>query len=505
MNEQAAGIRPWVPPLIRLGLRARFFLYSNTVIAVTMALVTFFWMLHERQSLNEAIESRGRSIVGAMAIAMTDALHYGSPSYDGETGFIDDYVATMVERDAAFMRYVIVADPDGLVTHASHSKLLGEHFGRAVGPETPGTNQELRIYDDETGERLIEVRSPLAGHGGFFGTLAVGFSMEPVERRVAVVAREAALVALVLILFNSALTALYVETLIRPIFTLNETMKRAGRGDLSVRSLVRRGDEVGELSDAFNRMMDELEAAGEREKIQRAQLAHTEKMVAVGTLAAGVAHEVNNPLAGVLACLDNLRAHPDDAEMRERYLELIRDGLKRIERTVANLLNFSRQREIRPEPTSINHNLRHVVELVGYQLRRRNVEVRFDMDEDDALVMADHFQMEQLFLNLVLNAIDAMPDGGTLTLRTRVRGKKVLAEVSDTGSGIADDVRDRIFDPFFTTREVGEGTGLGLSVSDSIVARHGGSIEFDSKLDEGTSFRVSFTVMQEEPAEGVTE
>jgi signal transduction histidine kinase len=267
-------------------------------------------------------------------------------------------------------------------------------------------------------------------------------------------------------------------------------MKRAGRGDLSVRSTERRGDEVGELSDAFNRMMDELESAREREKVQRAQLAHKEKMVAVGTLAAGVAHEVNNPLSGVQACLDNLRAHPDDVDMRERYFELIRDGLKRIERTVANLLNFSRQREIRPEPTSINHNLRHVAELVGYQLRRANVEVRYDLDRDKALVMADHFQMEQLFLNLVLNALEAMPEGGTLTLRTRVHDGQVIAEVSDTGSGIPEDIRDRIFDPFFTTREVGEGTGLGLAVSDSIVAAHGGVLEMDSKVGEGTTFRV---------------
>ena len=124
-------------------------------------------------------------------------------------------------------------------------------------------------------------------------------------------------------------------------------------GDLSVRAAFESQDEVGELADAFNRMMDELEAARDREKVQRAQLAHTEKMAAVGTLAAGVAHEVNNPLSGVLACIENLRVHPDDLEMRGRYLELIEDGLKRIERTVTNLLNFARQRELRPEPRRV--------------------------------------------------------------------------------------------------------------------------------------------------------
>ena len=252
-------------------------------------------------------------------------------------------------------------------------------------------------------------------------------------------------------------------------------------------------------------MMDELEASRKRETVQRAQLAHTEKMAAVGTLAAGVAHEVNNPLAGVSACLENLRAHPDDLEMRKRYLDLIGDGLKRIERTVANLLNFSRQRELKPESTSINHNLLHVAELVGYQLRRANVEVRFDLDDDQAVVMADHFQMEQLFLNLVLNAIEAMPEGGTLVLRTEVQNGEVIAEVSDSGLGIPAEIRERVFDPFFTTREVGEGTGLGLAVSDSIVAAHGGSMEVDSRVGVGTTFRVRLaSIVGQVSEEGVS-
>jgi signal transduction histidine kinase len=218
-------------------------------------------------------------------------------------------------------------------------------------------------------------------------------------------------------------------------------------------------------------------------------------MVAVGTLAAGVAHEVNNPLSGVLASIENMRDNPEDQEMRDRYLVLIADGLKRIEHTVANLLNFARPREIKLERTSVNHNIRHVVELVGYQFRAAGIEIKLDLDEDPAAVEADHFQMEQLFLNLVLNALDAMRDGGTLYLRTRVRGGKVIAEVRDTGHGIPSEIRDRIFDPFFTTREIGEGTGLGLAVSGSIVAAHGGRIELETALGRGTTFRVIMTAM----------
>jgi signal transduction histidine kinase len=487
--------------MIKLGLRIRFFLYSNTLIVVTMSLVAVLGAMYQRRTLSDAIVGRGRSIVESMAVPITYV--EGSEQVGaGDTGLIERYLAAVMERNQDLMRYVVVTDKTGVVSHASRPAMVGWSFDRALSTSDIGSEAKAVERLDVDDEKVLEVSSALDDNGEFLGTLAVGFSLEPIERQVRDVAGKAGLVALILMLGNSIMTALYVETLIRPILNLNQTMKRAGEGDLAVRAPTRRGDEVAELADVFNRMMEELETSREREKLQRAQLAHTEKMAAVGTLAAGVAHEVNNPLAGVLASIENLRDNPDDEEMRDRYLQLIADGLKRIERTVANLLNFSRPREIKLERTSINHNLRHVVELVGYQFRAAGIEVTMDFDSDPAYVEADHFQMEQLFLNLVLNALDAMREGGTLYLRTRVRGGRVIAEVRDTGHGIPPEVRDRIFDPFFTTREVGEGTGLGLAVSGSIVAAHGGRIELETALGRGTTFRVIMAAAAEEGDEG---
>jgi signal transduction histidine kinase len=487
--------------MIKLGLRIRFFLYSNTLIVVTMTLVAVLGAMYQRRTLYDAIVGRGRSLVESMAVPITYV--EGSEQVGaGETGLIERYLAEVMARNQDLMRYVVVTDGTGVVSHASRPAMVGWSFDRALSESDIGTEPRATERFDINDEDVLEVSSVLVDDGDFLGTLAVGFSMEPIERQVRDVAGRAALVALVLMLGNSIMTALYVETLIRPILHLNQTMKRAGEGDLTVRAPTRRGDEVAELADVFNRMMAELEAAREREELQRAQLAHTEKMAAVGTLAAGVAHEVNNPLSGVLASLENMRDNPDDQAMRDRYLELIADGLKRIERTVANLLNFARPREIKLERTSINHNLRHVVELVEYQFRASGVEVKLDLDEDPAMVEADHFQMEQLFLNLVLNALDSMREGGTLYLRTRVRGGRVIAEVRDTGHGIPAEIRDRIFDPFFTTREVGEGTGLGLAVSGSIVAAHGGWIELETAVGRGTTFRVIMAAAAKVEGEG---
>lgn len=488
--------------MLGLGLRTKFFLYSNTLIVVTMGVVTVIGVSHERLVRYEAIQGRGISVTEALAIPLADSLKKEDMGLVAQTGWIDSYLSAVLERNRDLMRYVIVADATGVVTHSNRRELIGQRLTRSLGAEAVHGSAEVELRNSPWGERILEVRAPLARSSEFLGSVSVGFSLEPVEKKVRGIARRAALLALVLMVGNSVLTALYVETLIRPLLNLNQTMKRAARGEYRARAVVRRGDEVGELADAFNRMMDELEEGHERERVRQSQLLHTEKMAAVGTLAAGVAHEVNNPLAGILTCIEQMRANPDDEELRQRYLDLMEDGIRRIAHIVENLLDFSRPRDIRPEPTPVNHNLLHVVELLDYQLRKAQVEVKPDLDPADPVVLADHFQMEQLFLNLMLNAIQAMPGGGVMTLRTRVRGAQVIVEVTDTGTGIPEEIRDRIFEPFFTTRQVGEGTGLGLAVSYSIVTAHRGNIEVESTPGMGSTFRVRLPLREERRGEG---
>lgn len=489
--------------MLKLGLRAKFFLYSNTVIAVTMTVATLLVALHDRARQYEAAERYARGLAGALASPITDALMYEDLGLVAETGLTENYISEILQQDPERLRYVVVANPNGIVTHSNRWRLLGHHFARALGPGSIRTGAVVSQLTED-GEHLLEVRVPLHISTKFWGSLALGYSLRPIEQELTALAWRLIEMALLLMLANSVLTALYVESLIRPILRMHQTMKRAGDGEFSARVGTRSRDEVGELGQAFNGMMDELEAARERDKAGQTQLAHTEKMAALGTLAAGVAHEVNNPLGGILACIENMRADPEDRDMRDRYLVLIHDGLRRIERTVANLLDFSRRRELKAEPTSVNHCLLHVGELVEYQLRRGGVELKLDLDPDEPIILGDHFQIEQLFLNLVLNGLQAMPKGGTLALRTRQRDGRVVAEVRDTGTGIPEDIRPRIFDPFFTTRPVGEGTGLGLAVSDSIVVAHGGRIDVESRPGLGSVFRVILPA-RAVPAETVKE
>ena len=242
---------------MKLGLRIRFFLYSNTLIVVTMALVAILGAMYQRRTLFDAIVGRGRSLVESMAIPITyveGEINVG----DGERGLIERYVAEVMARNQDLMRYVIVADGSGTTTHSSRAEMVGWSFDRALEPTNVGSEPQAEARIDVNDEDVLEIRSALIDGGEFLGTLAVGFSLEPIERQVRDVAGKAALVALVLMLGNSIMTALYVETLIRPILYLNETMKRAGEGNLTVRAPTRHGDEVAELSDVFNRIMAEI-------------------------------------------------------------------------------------------------------------------------------------------------------------------------------------------------------------------------------------------------------
>jgi two-component system NtrC family sensor kinase len=488
--------------VLKLGLRTKFFLYSNTVIVATMSLVALLAQAHDRSQAHEAMESRAGKVTEVLAALVTDTLIRGQQR-PGEaarySARIDRHIQEILDSSPETIRYVTLTDPSGVVTHSSLAGQVGQRLGRAV--ENAGGGQVSSVMTMLSGGRVLEVRLPLRDAGRRLGSLMIGFSLASTERTLEASPRQLAVVAVLLIAVNSILTALYVEALIRPILSLHQIMMQAGRGDLTVRAPADRGDEVGELGAAFNRMMDELEQVRDLETVRQTQLAHTEKMAAVGTLAAGVAHEVNNPLGGVLTCLENMRADPANEEMRANYLALIQSGVERIQRTVANLLDFSRKRPLRLEPTSVGDCLRRVAELTAYQLRKAGVDVRFNLHPADPQVMADRSQMEQLFLNLVLNALQAMPDGGILTLHTGVSDGHVYADVQDTGRGVPSEIRDRIFDPFFTTRGVGQGTGLGLAVSDSIVAAHGGRIEVTSHVGVGSTFRVRLPRLEGAPAE----
>jgi PAS domain S-box-containing protein len=232
------------------------------------------------------------------------------------------------------------------------------------------------------------------------------------------------------------------------------------------------------------------------------QIRNSEKLASVGKLAAGVAHEINNPLGGILNCLYNMRKGTLSLSRQEEYLASMEDGLRRVQKIVRQLLDFSQQHNPELALADINHVINRVLLLTDHLFVPQRVRLETALAIDIPELMIDRHMMEQVLMNLILNAVQAMRNGGVLTIRTVVEGSNCLVHIRDSGCGISASVLPRIFDPFFTTKHEGEGTGLGLSVSLGIVERHGGKIFVNSEVGKGTTFTVSIPLATQRYAIG---
>lgn len=225
------------------------------------------------------------------------------------------------------------------------------------------------------------------------------------------------------------------------------------------------------------------------------QLWQTAKLASVGELAASIAHELNNPLATVSLRIESVLAKTPADDPRRRPLEIVQQEATRMGELVANLLQFSRRSDAQHSTVDIGAELAKALELIHFNLRKRLIRVVRESANDTPTIYADRQRLRQVFLNLLTNASDSMPNGGILTLRTGPtaldNGKQaVLIELTDTGVGIPAENLERIMEPFFTTKEEGKGTGLGLAICRRVVQEHGGKIEIDSEVGIGTSVRM---------------
>ena len=358
--------------------------------------------------------------------------------------------------------------------------------------------------------------------------------------------------ALVLIIFGSFLLS---RVLVNPMKDLVRLTKRISDGDFSETiEVVNNKNEIGQLMESFNRMIEKLkenqeslenylespESTNKQLKQAREELIRTEKLASVGRFAAGVAHEVGNPLGAILGYTSILRKEGIDREESEDYMKRIEREIERINKIVRELLDFARPSKCEIREVEVNKIVESALSLLSYQKNFKNIQTRLDLQPDLPLIKGDESQLSQVFINIILNAIDAMPDGGILQIQTKghvieylsgdrsrgrypprrrsdpvesdysyLRGEHpyvaapskfsrgdrlVQVRITDTGSGIKRENLEDIFDPFFTTKAPDKGTGLGLSISLKIVESFGGEIRVESEFGKGTAFEIYFPV-----------
>ena len=408
------------------------------------------------------------------------------------------------------IRGIRIADRDGFVRYSNDPKEIGTTRRQATKPAA--SSVEIRRLAGGVNELVVErpiFNQPNCATAAchehpstqkVLGTIETNLSLESVDRELATQQSQLArFTLLALVLISIASVAFVFLVVHRRVRALKTGTKRVAGGELSYRLETGSRDELGELAESFNKMTAELEKA-RRELIERTQnsLIQSEKMASLGKLAATVAHELNNPLFGILtyARLANKQVRgsdlaPEDRERLTEKLSVIERESRRSGDIVRNLLAFARQAPHKVAAYNLNTIIERAIAVVRHRLELQAIEVSLQLDPQLPEIVCDEGQIQQVMLVLVVNAIEAMPNGGALTVVSSLRDGAASMKVQDTGGGIPPDVMPHIFEPFFTTKADTNGSGLGLAIAHGIVAQHGGEITVDSEPGKGTAFNIA--------------
>ena len=452
------------------------------------------------------------------------------------------HIITDLANEPGVLRIRIINE-QGRVSYSSDTNEIGQVVQARQDSKTVTTEsnpssripadqrQAIRTYLTANGERALAVTNPIENaprcssadchaHPAevkTLGFLDMNVSLETTEKNVAESRRLVWLYTILAVFGVALLNAGFVRhTLHGPLSDLMKGTEHLGAGQLGYQiKLNSNQDELVEVAKSFNTMSRQLQEARNEinawahtleDRVEQKtreltgaheEMSRVERMASIGKLAAVVAHEINNPLAGILtyAKLLKKRASKEPSVNVENVemLDLIESESRRCGEIVRNLMTFGRPSSMNYEPADLNSVIDRCVRLVQHQLDLKNIELHLNLAKDLATVRCDPGQIEQVLLALVMNAIDALPNGGTLTLATHKApaGTDVQVEVRDDGVGMPPEVLKNMFEPFFTTKERGRGLGLGLAISRQIVERHQGRIEVKSEPGKGTLFTIT--------------
>ena len=355
----------------------------------------------------------------------------------------------------------------------------------------------LKLKDGSKPPSVADVETELREHGAEMVTVAeelVEKERKTVNAMLVTAQRIPMAFLFVLILSTAYFAAVIARQVFAPLKRLVNASRRIADGDLTpIQPAKAYRDEFSDLAIAMNHMLLHLLKRHE-------MLLQAHKLKAVGTLTAGVAHELNNPINNIMLSASMLLEDYedlDDYDRKDMANDMVMES-ERAQKIVRNLLDFARESGVESEQQDIQDIIEDTLRLASNQIKLANVKVKGELADNTPPIFVDRRQVEQVFLNIVLNALDAMPDGGTLTICCdNAQGKGFISvDFIDTGTGIPEEKLSDIFNPFFTTKPDAKGTGLGLSVSLGIIKQHGGDIKVKSKVGEGTTFTVLLPVAQ---------
>ena len=477
---------------IKFGLKLRVFLSYALFFLAAVGALTYVTIHSQRTLLLDEMAKKARVGINLMELSVATPLYR-----------LDIYTLGAIAREAKGL-------PD-----VSYSYIYDDK-GRIVGDFHADNRLFLATPTDELSQRMIRSESALLdidyekgildifkpvilGHQKL-GGIRLGFDLNPMLREMRLLTYRSFGISAAIFLIGAGIIFAITLKMTKPIEQLTIATKRIEEGDLQYRVGIKREDEIGDLAKAFDQMAERLFRREQELKQSQVTLRRADRLSSLGLLTAGLAHEIRNPLVAIRTFTQLLPERYEDVEFRNGFQGLALKEVDRICGLINDLLSFARPSRPNVAPENISDVVENIARILDAQAKDKNVEITRQFDLSLPKVWIDKEQMKQVFMNLILNSIQAMKDGGTISISTRLTARNnadlvkeyVQVEVRDNGIGIPPENLENIFDPFFTSKD--EGSGLGLAVSHQIVQEHGGYVIVESTVGQGTSFFVQVPI-----------
>jgi signal transduction histidine kinase len=487
----------WARWVDGLTFRVKLTLLVNLLIVLLILGTAFLVERRQRSAIVQEVEKRAL----VMAQALDSAVAADLMTYN----YVSIEQSVQKFSKGPDVVYVFIFDKEGNVA----AEYTRDYPLSQILPQRGELKRGEAVVDQvqlprQEGETVHDVKLPVTVEGApqTWGMIRLGVSLQAMHQEIARTRWQIAGFVVLGLLVGSLASIVLAQRMARPIQALTDGVAAVGRGDFGHRIEVTSFDELGRLSAAFNEMSAQLARVRELEE----RLSRADRLAALGTMAAGIAHDIRNPLTSILIFSQLMSLHHDDPDVREKFNRVVPRELERVQAVIEDMMELARPAAMVRDPVNLNEILTQVVELFETQANAQGLKIVQDFEQDLPFYMADRKRLHRCFSNLISNAIQAMPAGGDVIIRTRVvtttmplAGSKapgsrpepaIQVSVSDTGQGIPADRLSRIFDPFYTTKE--KGMGLGMAITHRIVEDHKGSIDVKSEVGLGTSFTLHF-------------
>jgi signal transduction histidine kinase len=487
-----------------LTLRTKFILTTNLMVVLLVASAAILAEIQQRNAIIEEVKKRALILARGLA--------------DNSTNSLITYNYVGVEQSLAVATrspdvvYAVVLDKEGNVAASSirdtpSRRILLEE----KEPPPAGTDPLIRQrrIPGSPAETVYDVAVPVMVEGSEqrWGMVRLGISLESMNRQISRTRSLIFAFGLMALAVGSLGSVILAQRITKPLQALTRGVAAVGRGDLTQQIRIQTKDELGELAHAFNEMAAQLARVRELEE----RLRRADRLAALGTMAAGIAHDIRNPLTSILIFSQLMSLHHDDPDVRAKFDRVVPRELERVQAVIEDMMELARPSSLHLEPTNMNEVLTQVLELYENQAATLNVKLSRELSPDLPLLMADRKRLHRCLSNIIANGIQAMASGGDLAVRTSLvlaaefsglqgntsavgasGGSTIRVVISDTGQGISPDRLSRIFDPFYTTKD--KGLGLGMAITHRIIEDHKGSIDVQSQVGLGTSFTIHLPV-----------